>query len=244
MNLYIISGTTRGLGLELLKNCLERGDHVLSLSRTKSVEHPDHSFLKTDFKKSGNFSKHFLNKLTQLKLNQFKHIFVIHNAAAIEPIGDLTTFEESDIIEQTHINFMMPMIITQGLLKHFKRKKTPITNCYISSGASTRPLPAWSLYCCSKAALRMMTECFDVDFAHRPEWRFLDFSPGVMDTQMQKTIRQQPQNKFSRVNDFKKLKENNLLLPPEKVACILLELLNSDTALSKLHYSVDEFIKE
>lgn len=242
MNLYIITGTTKGLGFELLKNSLDRGDHVLSLSRSKSIEHPCHSFLKADFKKSANFSKQFLNKLSSIQMNQFEQIIVIHNAAAIEPIGDLTTFEPSDIIEQTHINFIMPMIVTQTLLKFFKRKKKTLINCYISSGASTRPLPAWSLYCSTKAALRMMTECLSVDYQDRPEWLFLDFSPGVMDTQMQSTIRKQPKTKFSRVNDFKKLKETNQLLSPENVASILLDLLNNKSKISKQHFSVGEFL--
>jgi benzil reductase ((S)-benzoin forming) len=240
--LYIISGTTKGLGLDLLKQCLENGDQVLSLSRTKPFDHPAHSFLKMDFKKKIDVSKTLLKKLNLLSIDKFEQIIVIHNAAAIEPIGDLTTFEPKDIFEQTQINFVMPTVITQTLCKLLKRKKTSLINCFISSGASVRPLPAWSLYCSSKAALRMMTECLGVDYAHRPEWHFLDFSPGVMDTQMQKTIRKQPQSKFSRVNDFKKLKENNQLLPPSRVASILLDLLNNKSKITKQHFSVDEFL--
>ena len=74
------------------------------------------------------------------------------------------------------------------------------------------------------------------------EYKFLDFRPGYLDTNMQATIRKQSAKNFDNVEEFKKLKENNLLLSPDLVASTLYGLLKNPAAINKTHYDVKEFI--
>jgi NAD(P)-dependent dehydrogenase (short-subunit alcohol dehydrogenase family) len=58
----------------------------------------------------------------------------------------------------------------------------------ISSGAAHRPLPGWSAYCAAKAGLAMLTRALAADYAEAGI-RVFGFAPGLVDTDLQGTIR-------------------------------------------------------
>ena len=88
----------------------------------------------------------------------------------------------------------------------------------------------------------MFTECLDSEMQEQTDYKFLDFSPGVMDTGMQATIRKQSAKDFTRVEEFIEMKENNQLLSPALVATSLYGLLKDPTNIKKTHYDIKEFI--
>ena len=73
-----------------------------------------------------------------------------------------------------------------------------------------------------------------------PKTKFLNFFPGVMDTGMQATVRSQPKEKFSRVDEFKKLKSDNHLRNPDSVAEGLLQILLEPEKIKKVNYDIKE----
>ncbi|MBY0413136.1 MAG: SDR family NAD(P)-dependent oxidoreductase [Bdellovibrionales bacterium] len=244
MNLYIITGTTKGLGHALSKIALENQHMVLSLSRKKTILHDNFHHLNCDLSKTALIEKKITSYISKLNLKKIKSIHLINNAAMISPIGSLSDFSLSDI--QAHINTIMlsPMILTSVVLRIFKRKKVPKTITFISSGAGLRPIANWSLYCSAKSGLRMFAECLEAEYEKDLFVKFLDFSPGVMDTDMQKTIRSQSSASFGRVSDFIELKEKNLLLSSQEVASTLMDLLKDPSNLDKTHYDIKDFIKK
>jgi len=107
----------------------------------------------------------------------------------------------------------------------------------ISSGAALRPIDGWSMYCTSKSGLKMFSDCLS---GEKNEVKTLNFNPGVMDTNMQSTIREQEEGNFSRVSEFRELKEKNRLAPTDKVAMCLIKLLREHDLIQKNWYDVKD----
>jgi benzil reductase ((S)-benzoin forming) len=67
------------------------------------------------------------------------------------------------------------------------------------------------------------------------------FSPGIMDTNMQSTIRTAEKQDFSSSDQFKEYHEKGLLRPPSFVARILINLLSSPLENGRV-YDIKELI--
>lgn len=242
MDLYIITGTTQGLGHSLAKIALEHGHVVLSISRSKTLTHDNFFNIKHDLTKTSGLEKKLTTALKKLNLKKISAVHLINNAAVVGPIGSISGHTIESIHSHMQINLIAPVFLTGLVMDYFKKKKIPKTFTNITSGAATKPISGWSLYCTSKAGLKMFTDCLSNEMKDQSECKFLDFSPGVMDTGMQATIRKQSSKNFERVQEFKEMKEKNLLLSPALVASTLYGLLKDPSAINKTHYDVKEFI--
>ena len=57
-------------------------------------------------------------------------------------------------------------------------------------------------------------------------FKAMGYSPGVMDTNMQKNIRTAKKSQFPQIEDFKRYKNEKQLRPPEYVADDLLRIMS------------------
>lgn len=112
---------------------------------------------------------------------------LVNNAGTINPIGALHETDPAEWASAVQVNLsgaaaaahaVLPGMIAAG--------RGTIIN--ISSGAAHRPLPGWSAYCSAKAGLAMLTRALAADYAEHGV-RVFGFAPGVVDTDMQATIR-------------------------------------------------------
>lgn len=238
MKLFIITGSSKGLGLSLLKLALEKEHLVISVSRTKTITHPSHIHIAHDLSKPKGIEKKLDKALSQLDLKKISAVYLINNAAMIEPIGEIQNFNSEEIEKHLKINLLSPIVFSSWLMKNFSRKKCPILITNISSGAAFHPIVNWSLYCATKSGLNMFTECLNEDYKNKSNFKALSFSPGVMDTNMQSTIRKQSKNNFKNIDKFKQLKQKNLLLSPDSVAMGLYNLLSMPNKINQSHYDI------
>ncbi|WP_408096262.1 SDR family NAD(P)-dependent oxidoreductase [Peredibacter sp. HCB2-198] len=242
MQLFIITGASKGLGSALLKQVLKEKHLVISLSRTNNFSHPSHFHISHNLANWKGLETKLHKALSKIDLKKIKAIHLINNAAAIEPIGEIQKFKYEDVGKHIQLNLMTPMLLTGWLMKTFQRKTCPITVTNISSGAALHPIVNWSLYCSTKSGLKMFTDCLNEDFKAKKHFRALSFAPGVMDTQMQETIRKQKSSNFKNVEKFKELKQKKLLLSPDTVALGLYELLQSPEKINQSFYDIREML--
>jgi len=90
----------------------------------------------------------------------------------------------------------------------------------ISSGAAHRALEGWSAYCCAKAGLATLTTALALETT-RSGVRVFGLAPGVIDTDMQVTIR------ASGINRVSQIPRANLA-PVEHPAAAILYLCTED----------------
>lgn len=214
---FVITGANRGLGRAFIDILIKKEDvFIISISRSQSVKQKKYDsnkfyFLETDL--SENTLEKNIHTLKGLLSN--KEIYFINNASVIEPINTIKSLKENDIDRTISVNIKSPMLIAQYLLDHFENQKLAFIN--ISSGAAERAIHSWSLYCSSKAFIKMFFEVAEKEY---PQHQFLNIDPGVMDTNMQRSIRE---NEFPDAEGFKNLHEEGKLKLPIDVAS---EILN------------------
>ena len=215
---FIITGANRGLGKAFVDVLIKNENHfIISISRSQSEDQKNYAstnfyFLKADLSESTLGKK--INILKELIANQ--DIYFINNASIIEPICKIENLDEAAIDKTISVNIKSTMLITKYLLHHYNNHILTFVN--ISSGAASRAISNWSLYCASKAFIKMF---FSVAESEYNQHRFFNINPGVMDTNMQRSIRE---TNFPDASNFKKLQEEGKLKLPNDVA---LEILNT-----------------
>jgi NAD(P)-dependent dehydrogenase (short-subunit alcohol dehydrogenase family) len=122
---------------------------------------------------------------------------LVNNAGVIEPIGPLDRVPIDAWARTIEINLVAAFFAAQqAIAPMLARGGGTIVN--VSSGAARGAMEGWSAYCASKAGLAMVTQSLHKEFGDRGI-RVFGFAPGVVDTDMQATIRASGINPVSRI---------------------------------------------
>lgn len=143
---------------------------------------------------------------------------LIHNAGTIAPIIPLSQINESAWRQMMSTNLDAPLFLTQGLLHRLSEARV----LTIGSGAAYFPVVGWSGYCVSKAALSMLTRCWQLEC---PEIAIASVMPGIVDTDMTHAICESQHMSPEKLDFFKQLKQNHQMLSVDTVALFLRWLL-------------------
>lgn len=237
MNYYIITGTSRGLGEAIAIKLLKKGNHVIGISRTVNnslIKIAAENECKLNYIE---FDLSVVNKLDEMMAQVFEMIHVdeadkvclVNNAGVVVPINPLDNCGTQEIINSYSINAIAPVVITSNFIAKLKETSCEKRIINISSGAGKNPYDGWSCYCSTKSALDMVTRCVALE-QEKEEYpvKILSFAPGVLDTDMQKKIRQTSTRQFSKLEKFIGLKESGNLLPVEYAADKIVQLLDDD----------------
>lgn len=146
------------------------------------------------------------------------HVIFINNASTIEPIDKIGSFNVQVVSRSINVNFMAPILLTNLLTAQHELLKYKLTILNISSGAASRPIDGWGMYCSTKAATKMFFDVLIKQHINNPNISIKSIDPGVLDTPMQKTIRSSVCQQFLLRDYFIKLKEIGELRKPEQVA--------------------------
>ena len=122
---------------------------------------------------------------------------LVNNAAVIGPIGRILDLSAETWAHSIDTNLTAAFHATQHALGHMVAKGGG-TIVNISSGAAHRPQEGWSAYCAGKAGLAMLTRSIHMEYGDQGI-RVFGFAPGVVDTDMQATIRASGINPVSKL---------------------------------------------
>lgn len=143
---------------------------------------------------------------------------LVHNAGIIEPVSPLNAIDENDWKKTFATNLDAPLFLSQLLLPRLTHGRV----LHIGSGVAHFPVAGWAAYCVSKAALFMLTQCWQLESKNTA---FASVMPGIIDTDMQTLIRQSDGMDEDKIDFFKTLKREGRLIAPETVALFLSWLL-------------------
>lgn len=223
--IYIITGTSFGIGNALAKYYLDKGDKVIGISRSNTIEHKNFKHVNCDLT-----DKQQLHDIALLKYTDKEDypIRLINNAGIIGDIKRTHELTLTHYVDISMINIVAPQFLCSYVLQTFGFDNVD-TIINISSGAGERPVPSWGAYCASKAAINLFAmSLFEEIKELGKSTKVYNISPGVVDTRMQEAIRDIESKNFSRQQEFIELKENNELRLPEEVAVLLDEFLEKD----------------
>lgn len=227
MDLYVITGVSRGVGESLARLALKNGDYVVGLSRSfnqslmeygESIS-GDIECYSLDFSDSDEVEVWADGFFEQIDESRFENIYLVNNAGMVDPIKTTDRLKASDISKSFNVNLVSLMTISSSFIRHFENVKKRKRIFNISSGAARDPYHGWSVYCSTKAAVDMFTRCVDEEQRKLSNpVEITAFAPGIVDTSMQNTIRTSNVKDFPMLETFKKFKQNGNLRKPEDVA--------------------------
>lgn len=223
--MFVVTGGGSGIGRALTEALIERKQRVIIIGRRLDCL-KEVAKLSSDIQWVCADVSTAQGRDTVIKaLDTYdKIIGLVHNAGIIEPIVPLTCLKEADWHAVMRTNVDAPLFLTQAL----HEKLTGGRVLHIGSGAAYIPIEGWSPYCVSKAALSMLTRCWQLEC---PEIAFASVMPGIIDTPMQAKIRNSQSMSEEKHAFFVRLKEENKLLSAKAVAQYLVHLLlDTDTA--------------
>jgi len=125
---------------------------------------------------------------------------LVNNAGVIDPIGALADSDPVAWRRNIEVNLVGAYHAARATLpRMLEVGKGTVIN--VSSGAAHRPLEGWSAYCSGKAGLAMLTEAIALECVDAGV-RVFGLAPGVVDTDMQATIRASGINRISQIRQI------------------------------------------
>ena len=220
--MFVVTGGGSGIGKALAQALALREKSVLIIGRREpllketAASSPNIQYLCADVS-TPEGRQHIGSHLRDITTIEA----LIHNAGLIDPICSLNLIDEASWQKIMSTNVTAPLFLTQMLEKKLQGKRV----LFMGSGAAHFPVAGWGAYCVSKAALSMLTQCWQLE-SHNIA--FANVMPGIIDTPMQEQIRAAAHMDPERIAFFHQLYRNKQLITTETVALFLCWLLALD----------------
>lgn len=143
---------------------------------------------------------------------------LVNNAGTLEPLAPISEISHAQWQSAMATNLEAPLFLTQQLQPYMNQGR--VLN--IGSGLAHFPAKGLSAYCVSKAALYMLTRCFQLE---NDGFSITSVMPGIIDTNMQQTLRGSDALSKENRQFYANLKEVDKLVSPTTVATFLTWLL-------------------
>ena len=221
MNLYVVTGTTRGLGAALAAQlAAEDGNELVTMSRRAAT-------LEVDFADPAATHTACDRLEARLRDKGYERAVLINNAGVVSPVGPLDVVDARELERNLQVNLIAPMLLMRAFLRATVTvPRRRIIN--ISSGAGRRPIFGWSAYCAAKAGLDMASRVVAAECEARGmAVDVVSLAPGVIDTGMQEVVRAASPERFADVERFRAMKQQGELRPAQDVAADILRLERS-----------------
>ncbi len=220
-----VTGASSGLGLEVVRGLLARGWRVMGCSRrTAALHDPRYEHFLVDLSRPDDAGAWLGAFLADVRSRgPLERVALVNNAGRVEPIAPASGLELDELERSFALNAVVPLWIMGRFIDAFRESDLRVIN--ISSGAATKPYRGWEAYCASKAALRMGGMVAAEEAGER-KLAIVSYSPGVLDTPMQRVVREAPAENFPDRQRFVELHEGGSLIHPKLPAeriCALLE---------------------
>jgi len=221
MNLYVVTGATKGLGAELAKQVAADADNrLVTLGRSRT----DATNIEVDLADAAALGRACDELERRIAGQAFGRAVLINNAGVISPVGPLEKVDAAELERNLAVNFTAPILLMRRFLQATAGVALRrIVN--ISSGAARRPIFGWSAYCAAKAGLDMASRAVALEATTRGlAVEVASLAPGVIDTPMQATVRGAGVEDFVDVERFRAMKAEGALRPAAGVAADILRL--------------------
>ncbi|WP_458461613.1 SDR family NAD(P)-dependent oxidoreductase [Paenibacillus sp.] len=239
---FIITGTSKGIGLQLAELLLAKGDYVYGISRGRSdlLESSEewsglYQHIQYDLSDLTGIDELVTRVLEEIPSQEADFIGLINNAAVLEPLRSIDQCSAAEISQSLNISLAAPMILSSSFIQHTNHlcARRKIVN--LSSGSGIYPAPSMSVYCTSKAGMNMFTQCVAMEQSEQPNpVEVIAFDPGMVDTELQAVARGKSAEEFALSGLFSQVYEAGQLRSPRDVAKQLIERIDEHSDASNV----------
>jgi NAD(P)-dependent dehydrogenase (short-subunit alcohol dehydrogenase family) len=189
-DIFLITGGSQGLGLEVVKKLLEFNRNVCVFSRrgiadsqiTSDIQRAIASKCLLDYRGDVSSELDVLGLFQRLNEGNKRLVGVVHCAGVYGPFGRIEELDTQKWIEAININLIGTFNILKNSVREFKAHN--IGNFVsLSGGGATSPMPRITGYAASKAGVVRLVESVAVDNIES-NLTFNTVAPGLLKTQM------------------------------------------------------------
>jgi benzil reductase ((S)-benzoin forming) len=224
VNVYYITGTSRGLGKALATELLnDNGNRVFGIGRSCTLNH-------------ARYQHYYLDLSVTEKVREFRfqlprgtqRAVLVNNAGVIAPVAPVGRIDNQTLAAGFTVNLISPAMLMNNFIRHTQNNRSQRLIVNISSGAARHTVDSWAVYCAAKAGLDMFSQVLHseqpIHLPKRPV-RIFSIAPGVVDTGMQAQIRATSKEDFPNKERFVKMKADGVLVPANETARSILKIL-------------------
>jgi benzil reductase ((S)-benzoin forming) len=221
MNLYIVTGTTKGLGKALAERIAgDAANELIALARAPDGPIEGGTGYRLDLDDVAAIEHVFDRVEAHVKAKRFAKAVLINNAGVIAPVGPIDRVPGQEIARAITVNLVAPLLLMRRFL--LATAGIPVRRVInISSGAGRRPIAGWGPYCAAKSGLDMASRVAAQEMAGKGV-DIVSLAPGVIDTDMQGTVRGASKDDFPDVARFREMKTGGELRDAKDVAAEIL----------------------
>jgi NAD(P)-dependent dehydrogenase (short-subunit alcohol dehydrogenase family) len=234
MELYIVTGASRGLGRAIVERLLARAPTVLTISRR-----PDRALDAAAAAHGARLEQwaldlaHDIGAAARLEAwlhaqprDRFTTATLINNAGLLGKVGPIDAADAEALAAVLRVGLEAPLLLTSAFLRATRAWTAQRRVLNVSSGAGRRPIAGWAAYCAAKAGLDHFARVAALDEQRLPNpARIVSLAPGVIDTDMQGELRAADPSGFPDIEQFKQLKSSGQLATPAAAAARVLAYL-------------------
>lgn len=226
---YIITGTSSGIGKALAEALLQRGDFVYGIARSNSTElqiYERYEHLHFDLSVTQQIEGLIVPLLERIAQEEPERICLVNNAAMAEPLLPIELCETEQVTANIHISLIAPMILTSQFIKKTQNWHATRQIVNISSASAVYASPAMSVYSTAKAGLDMFTRCVGREQKQQDDpVEILSIHPGMVDTAMQQLARSKSKEHFAMSDYFLEAYRNGELISTGELVKHLFRLM-------------------
>lgn len=178
----LITGGTSGIGLELARQLLERGNTVLVTGRDQEkLDRAARGLPGLHTFQSDVSDPAAITTLYESVIARFPALNVlVNNAGIMRNLNINDAHDLSDVTREIETNLSGPVRMIQQFLPHLKTRD-PALIVNVTSGLAFIPLPLSPVYCATKAALHSFTQSLRVQLAGSGV-RVIELAPPGVET--------------------------------------------------------------
>lgn len=229
--LAIVTGTSSGIGQALTAQLLANDWQVFGLARREAKFDGAYTHVQSDLADPATAQLLEPRIQAEMAFGQFSRFALVNNAATPGQKRAYGSQSASSTFRNTAINLAAPMALMDMAVR-LRPEGASLRVVNISSGLAYHPLAGVADYCASKAGLHMAGEVL-AEEGHR-ETAVLSYSPGIVDTEMQQSLRAEQGDEFASAGVFKAMHEEDRLMSAQAVVGPIVEFLE-DENLSGFH---------
>jgi benzil reductase ((S)-benzoin forming) len=218
MHLYIVTGSSRGLGAALVQQLTQPGNTVIGIARKLNPA------LQTEQWALDLAEPIAAAERLQSWLRVNKHwesATLVNNAALLSEPGPLAASDLGSLSAALRVGLEAPTLLSRVFLAETTGvPKRRILN--ISSGLGRRAMAGSAAYCAIKAGLDHLSRALALE---EPGVGVVSLAPGVIDTDMQVQLRGADPTRFPEQTRFQGLKDGGQLQTADATAAAIVRFL-------------------
>lgn len=229
MHLSIVTGSSRGLGLAVTAQLLERGHRVLAIARGDTVAAvppgADLEVWRADLADPLPVAE----QLQQWLIGQPMPLSatLINNAGVVSTPGPLGDGHLAELSASLRVGLEAATLLTAAFLRATAGWTVPRRIVLVSSGLGRRAMAGSATYCAAKAGMDHLARAVALEEAERPQGaKIVSLAPGIIDTDMQVQLRTADRTRFPERDRFLGFKTAGQLDSPAVAAAKLLRFLD------------------